>query len=230
MNNQLNIRMKRFNICLLALVFIASFNSGCQRQGSTVRQPDTSDLIMDEEAREVFSLRRETILETIDDGLLIMRSDYGFNGGRHGYRVASNFWYLTGYGLPGAIMSLSDKESGISPAGYALYLRQRSIRDVIYSGNLPDPVEIASTWSPDAILDYNEADRVITDAVRAGRSVFVDFSDNVFRDRVQDIIAAEKADRGLLRDINPTLSTMRVNKDEYEIRMLQRAIDIQDGV
>ncbi|OQB57619.1 MAG: Xaa-Pro aminopeptidase [Bacteroidetes bacterium ADurb.Bin145] len=226
MNNQLNIRMKRFNICLLALVFIASFNSGCQRQGSTVRQPDTSDLIMDEEAREVFSLRRETILETIDDGLLIMRSDYGFNGGRHGYRVASNFWYLTGYGLPGAIMSLSDKESGISPAGYALYLRQRSIRDVIYSGNLPDPVEIASTWSPDAILDYNEADRVITDAVRAGRSVFVDFSDNVFRDRVQDIIAAEKADRGLLRDINPTLSTMRVNKDEYEVRMLQRAIDI----
>ena len=45
-------------------------------------------------------------------------------------------------------------------------------------------------------------------------------------DHVKNIIATEKADRSLLRDINPTLSTMRVNKDEYEIRMLQRAIDI----
>jgi len=45
-------------------------------------------------------------------------------------------------------------------------------------------------------------------------------------DHVKNIIATEKADRSLLRDINPTLSTMRVNKDEYEVRMLQRAIDI----
>ena len=45
-------------------------------------------------------------------------------------------------------------------------------------------------------------------------------------DHVKNIIATEKADRSLLRDINLTLSTMRVNKDEYEIRMLQIAIDI----
>ena len=190
------------------------------------KTPDPGDLIMDEELQKVFSLRREAILDSIGDGLLILRSDYGFDGGRYEYRVAGNFWYLTGYGQPGTVMSLSDPGSGSSPGGYTLYSRQRSIREIIYSGNLPDPLEIAKMWAPDTIMDYNEVDRIIAEAARAGRNILVDYRDRVFRDHVQKIVGEEKAAGDLLRDINPVLSEMRVTKDEHEIRMLQKAIDI----
>mgnify|MGYP001256499982 FL=1 len=96
---------------------------------------------MDAGLQKVFSMRREAILDTIGDGLLILRSDYGFDGGRHEYRAAGNFWYLTGYGQPGALMSLS----GTDARPYTLYTRERSIREIIYSGNLPDPGELLIT-------------------------------------------------------------------------------------
>ncbi len=214
--------MKRFIILFLITVFVSACNRGGQQYDVAPETPDTGDLTMGAGLQKFFSLRREAILDTIGDGLLVLRSDYGFNGGRHGYRAASNFWYLTGYGQPGTIMSLSGGDS----RPYALYTRERSVRDIIYSGNLPDPRELIGTWAPDTLLDYREADKIIAKAARAGRHIYLDFRDRVFRDHVLELLGAGGNAGALLRDINPALSEMRVDKDEYEVMMLQKAIDI----
>jgi Xaa-Pro aminopeptidase len=44
--------------------------------------------------------------------------------------------------------------------------------------------------------------------------------------RLAEILKREKGAPGLLRDIGPALAEMRVFKDDYEIRMLQKAVDI----
>lgn len=193
-----------------------------KRSASSLLPPDTADLLMNTELQKVFAMRRAAILDSIGDGLLMLRSDYGFDGGRHEYRAASNFWYLTGYAQPGTIMTLS----GTSERPYVLYSRDRSIRDIIYSGNLPDPGELIRNWAPDSVTDIREADQILAAAAREGRAIFIDFRDQVLRSRVPEILKQEGANEGLMKDIGTSLSEMRVCKDDLEIRMLQKAVDI----
>ncbi len=214
--------MKRLIILPLVIFALVACDSNGRRIREVWPAPDTGDLQMSAETQKVFSLRRKAVLDTIGDGLLLLRSDYGYDGGRHEYRAASNFWYLTGYAQPGTMMSLS----GDAVMPYALYTRERSIRDIIYSGNLPEPGELLRIWAPDTVMNYREADRVISEAARSGRSVYVDFRDQMVRNRVTEILKQEKVPEGLLRDIGPSLAEMRVIKDEYEVGMLQKAVDI----
>jgi len=193
-----------------------------KRDASYLLPPDTADLMMNTELQKVFAMRRAAILDSIGDGLLMLRSDYGFDGGRDEYRAAGNFWYLTGYAQPGTIMTLS----GTSERPYVLYSRERSIRDIIYSGNLPDPDELISVWAPDSVADIREADQMLAAAAREGRTIFIDFRDQVLRSRVPEILKQEGAPEGLMKDIGPSMSEMRVCKDDYEVRMLQKAVDI----
>lgn len=212
--------MKRLIILILVAASVAACDSGTVRHTGFV--PRTEDLFMTPELQKVFALRRESVKDTIGEGLLLLRSDYGFDGGRHEYRAAGNFWYLTGYAQPGTIMSLS----GAGSSGYTLYTRQRSIRDMIYSGSQPDPSAIIETWAPDTVKDYEDIDDVIASSVREGRLLFIDFRDHNFRNSVVEIMKQENADGGLLKDIGPSLSEMRVHKDMHEVKMLQAAVDI----
>lgn len=214
--------MKRLFIFLLAAVSAIACDSIGNRRSETMPVPDTTDLLMDADIQKVFTTRRKAVLDTIGDGLLMLRSDYGFGGGGNEYRAASNFWYLTGYAQPGALMSLS----GNDPRHYALYTRERSVREIIYSGNLPDPVELIRTWAPDTVLDYREADSMIAGAARAGRRIYVDFRDQAMRNRVTEIMDHNKVPEGLLMDIGVSLAEMRVRKDDLEVKMLQKAADI----
>lgn len=214
--------MKRLIILPLIVFSVVACDSNRHGHADSLSAPDTGDLQMNPQLQKVFSLRREAVLDSIGDGLLLLRSDYGFDGGRHEYRAASNFWYLTGYAQPGTMMTLS----GDAARPYALYTRERSIRDIIYSGNLPDPGELIRTWAPDTVLDLRESDRVLSEAAKAGKTIYIDFRDQMLRNRVNEMMKEEKVPEGLLRDIGPSLAEMRVIKDEYEVRMLQKAVDI----
>ncbi len=214
--------MKRLIIFLVIIIVAGACGSHTKRNASSVTAPDTADLLMSGDLQKVFVQRRNAILDTIGEGLLILRSDYGFDGGRHEYRAASNFWYLTGYAQPGTIMTLS----GSSDRPYTLYSWERSIRDIIYSGNLPDPGELTRNWAPDTVLSIREADLILAEAARAGRSIFVDFRDQVLKNGVLEILKQEKASGEMIKDIGPSLSEMRVRKDDYEVKMLQKAVDI----
>ena len=214
--------MKRLIILLVIIIVAAACGSHTKRNASSVTVPDTEDLLMNGDLQKVFVQRRNTILDTIGEGLLILRSDYGFDGGRHEYRAASNFWYLTGYAQPGTMMTLS----GSSDRPYTLYSWERSIRDIIYSGNLPDPRELTRNWAPDTVMSIREADLILAEAARAGRNIFVDFRDQVLKNRVLEILKQEKSSGEMIKDIGPSLSEMRVRKDDYEVNMLQKAVDI----
>jgi Xaa-Pro aminopeptidase len=217
-----NSSMKRLFVPILIILSAVACDNAGTSQGYVYTAPDTGDLVMTGDVQKVFAARREAMLDTIGDGVLLLRADYGFDGGRHEYRVASNFWYLTGYGQPGTIMSLT----GGDPDEYALYTRQRSVREIIYSGNLPDQNEVLETWNPDTIRDYREADMVVADAAREGRDIFIDYRDQQYRGYIAAMLKQLNAPETILRDIGPSLAAMRVFKDEYEIRMLQKAAGI----
>lgn len=214
--------MKKSILPLFLILLLVACDSPESRHGDAQPAPDVSDLIMTGEVQKLFALRREALLDTIDDGIMFLRADYGYDGGRHEYRVASNFWYLTGYDQPGTIMSLS--KAATKP--YVLYTRERSIRDVIYSGQVPGRGEIMKRWAADTVVNYNEAEAAIADAARVGGKVYIDFRDQLFRSRVMEIMKQGNAPDGLVKDIGPSINEMRVYKDDHEVRMLQKAIDI----
>ncbi len=184
--------------------------------------PDVSDLEMTPAVQQYFALRRQALLDSIGNGIVLLRSDYGYDGGRHQFRPASSFWYLTGYGERGAVITLT----GGSSSPYAFYSRGRSIREVIYSGNLPDPAGLLELWMPDTVMEYREADGVVLTALREGKPLYIDFRDQLSRNRYSELIRRERLSDGLLRDVGPLLAEMRIFKDEYEVHLLQRAADI----
>jgi len=219
--------MKRLIILLLISVAVIACNNMGVHGPEAYPQPEISDLQINGEARDQLAARRQAILDTIGEGILVIRSDYGFNGGRHEYRAASNFWYLTGYSQPGAIISLS----GSAEKPYAFYTGDRSIREIIYSGNLPGQSELIMTWNPDTVMDYSEADRMIAESARKGHSVFVDFRDRLFREHVTELLKGEKDGDSYIKDIGPSLAEMRVIKDDYEVGLLQKAVNLTgDGL
>ncbi len=63
-----------------------------KRDASYLLPPDTADLMMNTELQKVFAMRRAAILDSIGAGLLMLRADYGFAGGRHEYRAAGHCW------------------------------------------------------------------------------------------------------------------------------------------
>lgn len=214
--------MKRL-ITPLLLIVILLLPVGCGSGSSEpAPAPDISDIIMTPALQKVFAQRREALLDSIGDGVVLLMSDYGYDGGRDEYRVASNFWYLTGYGEPGALISLSGADGGC----YAFYTRPRSVREIIYSGNLPDQAELIAGWAPDTVIDSREYDKLIADALKEGRTLYLDFRDAQFRSRVAGIAGRMNAPATLLKDIGPVLAEMRIFKDEYELMLLQKAVDI----
>ena len=72
---------------------------------------DITDLFMTEDLQKIYSERQNDLMAKIDIGIVILRSDYGYDGGRHEYMVADNFYYLTGFNQSGSVIVLGRNES-----------------------------------------------------------------------------------------------------------------------
>lgn len=214
--------MKHCIFFLLSLFIL----TGCQRDGNIhepgVLIPDISDLVMTEDLQKVFSERRNDLLAKIDNGIAVLRSDYGYNGGRHEYRVADNYYYLTGFNNPGSVLVLGRSES----YPYSLLLQKRTIREEIYNGETPEFDFVMKAYKADTVLAYEELDKIIEAKIRSDIPVYIDFEDSNLKDKILNIIKKLKAPETILMDIAPVIHEMRVRKDKNEILRIQKAVDI----
>jgi Xaa-Pro aminopeptidase len=207
---------------ILIASFIICFLSGCNKPWESGKTPTSLKGISDADKLKILSERRKSLLKKIEKGIIIIRSDYGFNGGRNEFRAASNFYYLTGFAQPGSLMIL-DRES---PGPYSLFVSEKTINEAIYSGVTPGKAEITDAFQADTVLALEQSDRVIEESIRNGRPVYMDNSDVRFKVFVQEIIQKIKGDKSLLRNIAPDLHEMRVIKDSVEIAEIRKAVGI----
>ena len=211
--------------CIIFLLTLSTL-TGCLRDGniqkSSVQIPGISDLEMTEDLQKVFSERRNDLLTKIDNGIVVLRSDYGYDGGRHEYRVADNFYYLTGFNNPGSVLVLGRNES----YHYSLLLQKRTIREEIYNGETPEFDFVMTTYKADTVLAWDELDKIIEEKVRAKMPVYNDFEDSDLKDKIFNTVKKLKVPETIISDIAPVIYEMRVHKDSIEISRIQKAIDI----
>jgi hypothetical protein len=165
----------KHSIIILIAVFLTA---GCRKteeiNKNTLLIPDISDLKMTADMQRIFSERRKKLMDQIEKGVIVFRSDYMFDGGRYEYRAANNFYYLTGFAEPGSVIVLT-KESNYP---FRLYLKKRTIKETIYNGKLPATDSILVTYKPDTVILYNDPEKIIKDNIQAGTPVFLDFEDS----------------------------------------------------
>lgn len=183
---------------------------------------DIDDLTFTADHAKIFSGRRNDLLFKTGNGTVILRSDYGFDGGRHEYRAADNFYYLTGISQPGSALILSKN----SQHPYTLLIRKKSIYEEIYTGKSPDINQIMSIYKPDTVLDIKEFDNLIEGIIRSGSPVYIDFSDTDAKENIFDAVTRMKTAGSYVYDLTDIINEMRVHKDDLEISMIQKAVDI----
>lgn len=177
---------------------------------------------MSDDLRKVFAERRKRLTAKIGNGVVLVRSGYGYEGGRHEFRAANNFYYLTGLNQHGFVLALS--ADGLS--SYILYMNEKSIYDVIYTGVMPEKEVMMDMFGPDTLLPVPELGKAMENILRSGTPLYIDFEDTFLKDSVRNIITRLKASDTLIRDITPLTDEMRVSKDELEIERIRTAADI----
>jgi Xaa-Pro aminopeptidase len=171
---------------------------------------------------KIFFERRNNLLSKIGNGTVILRADYGYDGGRHEYKVAENFYYLTGITQPGSALILS--RNSLHPC--TLFIREKSIYEEIYTGKSPEIKDILNTYKPDTVLSYEKLDSIIGDVLNSGNPVYIDFSDTDTKGNILDIVSRMKTAGSYVYDLTDIINEMRVHKDDLEISMIRKAVNI----
>jgi Xaa-Pro aminopeptidase len=106
---------------------------------------------------------------------------------------------------------------------YALFTTERSIRTTIYDGVVPGPTDIMKQYMADTVMSISNLANYLEKLIPSAGVIYYDEADYISG----KILTELRANRNTqLSDIAPLVSEMRVRKDETEIALIQKAIDI----
>jgi Xaa-Pro aminopeptidase len=212
--------MKNIASILLMLLIITGCTHPGGRSWMIPVAVDPSDLIYTPVQMESFELRRHELFESLEEGIVLLRSwdDKSYN--RHEFRVNNYFFYLTGYDEPGAYLIL-DKNS-LTP--FTLSKPWENTRTLIYGGRSTPEEKLREMFSPDRLLSFREARVLIDSIMQSGTPVYTDRSDRAFLEELKRM--NEGADPGKIRSIASLVNEMRVIKAPMEVERLQKACNI----
>jgi Xaa-Pro aminopeptidase len=175
----------------------------------------------------VYEQRRERLLAQMDDGVAIFRNHalaHRSNDGDYApFRVNSDFYYLTGYEEPECVLVLSPQ----GPFSSALYVEPKNAHTSQWFGDLPGIEGAIETLGVDTAFAKSEFENHLRRILFRADKVYFDFSDETLFDLIQSALG-QMYGRGpaQLMDIRSLVHEMRVFKDEEEISLLRKAINI----
>ncbi len=166
---------------------------------------------------EEFRSRRAALRSALPDSVVVLfaRSGAEESGGRGPFRQEPNFFYLTGWQEPGAVLLLT-------PKGESLFLPAQDARSLIYDGprlSAEDPKAREITGFETVLPKA----RFESELLRALDQY----------PRLYTLTARREAEklRALaplreVADARTTLGRLRMKKSEFEVRQIQRSIDV----
>jgi Xaa-Pro aminopeptidase len=82
------------------------------------------------------------------------------------------------------------------------------------------------TYLADTILNYQDIGKVIESCILSKTPIYIDYDDPRMQGNILNTAGNKVIAASLIHDISPVIYEMRVKKDEREVAMLQKAIDI----
>jgi Xaa-Pro aminopeptidase len=181
----------------------------------------------------VYSKRRATLLEKMQRGIAIIPTapEVARNGDTHyGYRYDSNFYYLSGFAEPEAVVVLV---AGIAPQTM-LFCREKNPEREVWDGYRVGPNAAKDEYCFDAAYPIAQLDEKLGELMCNQPALFYPVGHDAAWDqrilRLRGEVQA-KARSGIsapneIHDVRTLLNEMRLFKDEHELMMMRHAAEI----
>jgi len=162
---------------------------------------------------DVFVRRRQRLMEKMDGGLAILRSEEN----------TSDFYYLTGLAEPNAAILLIPGEE----EEYVMFIQPTSPVRELWTGKHPGLEEAERVFGADKAYPVNEFDKVLNRYLRGKSRIYLSFNDKELYDKVIPMLRSPYGSEPK-QIIDPRLfiHEMRLVKDEKEIELMKKAADI----
>jgi Xaa-Pro aminopeptidase len=175
---------------------------------------------------EVFAARRAKLCDKIENGLLLMYGGDAVtrNGDiNYGFRQKSDFYYLTGIEEPGVIMLLSpgaDKK-------FVVFMERENFFDILFGGEGLTVQRAMTEFGADTAYTIDKFDDMFVKYARGKDKLFYNLKNEKFNSGFLGNVQKHGYQApGEIVNPEKLIHEMRVFKDEYEIKMLSKSIDI----
>ena len=189
-------------------------------------------------SRREHSRRRRALLRMMAPGALAIVPGGGVfssAGMETAFRQDSDFWYLTGFAEPGALLALrrrrQDADNGGDQDQAILFCRERHARQELYEGERLGPERAAKALGLDAAHPLAELDERMAALVGAASAIHCSLGEHSgFDQRLSGWLAQARARNlrpaGTILGLKPLLHELRLVKSAAELQLMRRAAEI----
>jgi Xaa-Pro aminopeptidase len=211
----------------LLLCFVLSSVSCCLPALGLDRQPNAD-----------YHARRDALAKKLNGGVALIFADMEGEGANalHGFRQNDNFFYLTGWSEPGAVVLVaSAREAKDSqparPATEILFLPSRDMVGERWTGPKlgPDSPEASATTGFDRVEALSKLDEELPKLLIAADKVYTELAGPGEITSSSGVLEWLKRTRAISSrppaDARPLLASLRVIKDAREIDLIKKATE-----
>ena len=166
---------------------------------------------------EEFASRRAALRKSLDTGVFVLvgASDHEKGDGRTGFFQEANFYYLTGWTEPGAVLVM-DGETEV------LFLPKANPITERYTGKkltAEDPAALKATGFVQ-VMNIDQFESQLFRRLEKPRKIYADFS-QPGSEKYKGVLALRKTE-----DAKPLVNVLRAKKSANEIALITRTTDI----
>ncbi|MDD5384684.1 MAG: Xaa-Pro aminopeptidase [Gallionella sp.] len=185
----------------------------------------------------IYAQRRARLLEKMQCGIVIIPTapEVARNGDTHyGYRYDSNFYYLSGFAEPEAVLVLiADQDDHRQPQAI-LFCREKNPEREVWDGYRAGPDAAKEQFGFDAAYPIAQLDEKLAELMGNQAALFYPLGHDAAWDRrilklrgeVQAKVRSGIRAPDEIRDVRTLLNEMRLFKDEHELAVMRRAAAI----
>jgi Xaa-Pro aminopeptidase len=182
----------------------------------------------------LYAQRRARLLEKMQRGIAIIPTapEVARNGDTHyGYRYDSNFYYLSGFVEPEAVLVLVAGQDSHSQPQTILFCREKNPEREVWDGFRVGPDAAKEQFGFDAAYPIAQLDEKLAELLGNQSVLFYPLGHDPAWDRLILKLRGEvqaKVRNGIrapdeVRDVRALLNEMRLFKDEHELAVMRRA-------
>ncbi len=182
----------------------------------------------------IYKDRREKLMQSMGKGVAILKGapqQTRTNDTEYPYRQDSDFFYLTGYVEPGAACII-DPNNQDQP--FTLFVLPQDPKKEVWTGWRLSFEETVQQYGADQALDITEFNNSALKAMTQASNVYTNLNhdrehQHKMLDQLRQVRGAVQRSGGGpegLQSIGSIVHNMRLIKDEHEIAIIQKAVDI----
>lgn len=177
----------------------------------------------------VFESRRQKLLNSIDKDQIIIIPAHAVaqrNGDiEYHYHQESNFFYLTGFNEPDALLVLSP---GRKEGEFILFNRPKDPKLETWTGKRAGIEGACEKYGADQAFSIEEFEKIFPKLIKGKKTLLHPMSDKANINKKIDDFLKTFSDKFAHQDISEKLAEMRLIKDKEEIALIRKAVQISE--